>query len=266
MYTISGHISNACPPNPMANLKNYNVIFAQPARNQLWLTLGVFLHKARSVYPVCMCVCPCLQYFRTLHLSSSHPLCSWPPSAQLLEGDASRQRAPKKQQLTSKEFHWWNMIINLYPMSLEYSLHPSITHWHEEGKEKRGWFAKYNTDHKLISYSSYFCFSFFFWLHDDSLKAIYYGCMNTPRHHSKQFHYIQSKLWTGCSQSSLSAPEELSNKEQTTSWNELISYSKPKGWSPKVRSALPNFKRLCSAHALVAVRSGTWNSVGSDRR
>lgn len=57
MYTISGHISNACPPNPMANLKNYNVIFAQPARNQLWLTLGGFFAQSQvSISCVYVCV------------------------------------------------------------------------------------------------------------------------------------------------------------------------------------------------------------------
>lgn len=57
-------------------------------------------------------------------LKTSHPFCltldSWLPSAQLLEGDESRQRASEeKKQSTSKEFHWLNMIINLYPLSLQ---------------------------------------------------------------------------------------------------------------------------------------------------
>lgn len=38
------------------------------------------------------------QHFYILHISASHPLCfnSWRTRAQLLEGDASQQRAPQK--------------------------------------------------------------------------------------------------------------------------------------------------------------------------
>lgn len=64
-----------------------------------------------------VCVC-------TLGHSLTRPFCltldSWLPSAQLLEG-MSPGREPQriKTQSTSKEFHWLNMIINRYPLSVQ---------------------------------------------------------------------------------------------------------------------------------------------------
>lgn len=79
-------------------------------------------------------LCMCVQ-------TSAHPtsLLDTPPnSSTAAGGDASRQRAPEKQQHTSKEFQWWNMIINLYPMSLR--VLPSPKHhllaWGGNGEER----------------------------------------------------------------------------------------------------------------------------------
>lgn len=42
----------------------------------------------------------------------------------------------------------------------------------------------------------------------------------------------------------------ISNTCQPMSSDHRIAYSRASGWSPKVHSALPHFKGLCSAHGL----------------
>lgn len=91
-----------------------------------------FLFKARSVR---LCVYPHLTC-RTLH---SRHLTLFALTAGCTVHSCWRGMSPgrdpqRKKQSTSKEFHWWNTIINLYPL-YKSSLHPSITHM---GWEARG--------------------------------------------------------------------------------------------------------------------------------
>jgi len=96
-----------------------------------------------------------VQFGLCLPSGRSVRLALWaPPGEQLLEGDASRQSAPQKQQQpTSKEFHWWNVIINLYPTSLVRVLPSAKASLSGMGRgegRREGWFAKY----KLTTYWS----------------------------------------------------------------------------------------------------------------
>lgn len=87
------------------------------------------------------------------------------PQCTAARGVASKHRAlEKQQQPTSKECQWWNMIINLYSLSLQ--VLPSPQHhslaWGGNGREEMMIYS-IQADHRWIPYSSppFLCISFF---------------------------------------------------------------------------------------------------------
>lgn len=66
-----------------------------------------------------------------------------------------------------------------------------------------------------------------------------------------------TNLWPGCSQSSLQRRWVIKTRQQAKI-NNWISYSKPKLWSTKICSALPNFKGLFVGCSEVGTLKHSW--------